>query len=303
MNLWDAAQGVSVLYAVFLAVAQNFGTFGQEQHIFRNLHLAFLTTNSVYAWVEGIFQTGEAFHGQRCDNVSHFSAADGVIESKSTNGSHSAGTVGETQTFFANQSFQSFDACFSHCFCTRHFHAFVNCAAFTQQRQTHMCQRSQVTGGTQRTFLRNNRNHIFVQHIDEHFYDNWTNTGYTAAESVCTEQQHAANYFFAVWVAVCGAVAEDQIGGQLVGHFFRNSNVLEVTETGGNAVSNAFFSSDFFCQCAGFLHCFQSFRSKRNFCAVACNSNEAFDGQRMTVDDDFFDCGWFHKHRIDTHFL
>ncbi len=111
---------------------------------------------------------------------------------------------------------------------------------------------------TQRAFLRNDRNDTLIEHIHHHLHQQRTNAGHTAAQSVGTQQHHTADNLFGIRVTGSGAVAEDEVGGQGVGHLFGNSDAGKITKAGGDAVSNTFFAGNFFCQLTGTLHLSQS---------------------------------------------
>ena len=81
----------------------------------------------------------------------------------------------------------------------------------------------------------------FIEHFCHHGNQYRANAGYAAAQSVCTQKQHAADNFFGIRVAGSGAVAQNQISGKSVGHLFWNSNAGKIAETCGDAVCNTFF--------------------------------------------------------------
>lgn len=143
MYLRDAAQRVSVLYAVVLAVGKDFGAFGEQAEVFSNLELTFVPANQMHTLVVSVEQTGQRFEGHRTDDVCQLSSTETVVPCQGTDRSHGAGAVGHAQTFFVNQCFNRLDACFCHRFGSVHLNALVNGSAFAQHRQGHVCQRSQ----------------------------------------------------------------------------------------------------------------------------------------------------------------
>ena len=242
--------------------------------------------------VVSVEQTGQRFEGHRTDDVCQLGCTEAVVPCQSTDRGHSAGAVGHAQTFLVNECFNRLDACFCHCFGSVHLNTLVNGSAFAQHRQGHVCQRSQVAGSTQRAFLRNDRNDTLIEHIHHHLHQQRTNAGHAAAQSVGTQQHHAADDLFGIWVAGSGAVAEDEVGGQGVGHLFGNSDAGKITKTGGDAVGNTFFAGDFFCQLAGTLHLSQRLFGDAYLCTKACNGN-----------NNFMDDRWIQIHVTFTLFL
>ena len=300
VNLWDAAQRVSVLYTVVLAVGQDFRAFGEQTEVFGDVQLTLVATNLVYAFVVCVEQAGQTFHCHRADDVSQLSSAVAVVPCQSADRGHRTGAVGHAKAFLADQSFQRLDAGFCHCFSAVHLNALINSTAFAEHWQGHVSQRSKVAGSAQRALLWNDRMHALVEHLCHHGNQQRTNAGNTAAQSVCTQQQHTADNLLSVRVTGSGAVAEDEVGGQGVGHIFRNCNAGKVAEAGGNAVGNALFGSDFFCKVTGFLHHFQRLSGNRYLRTKAGNRQEFVDGQAVAVDHDFFDNRWIHNHLKDT---
>ena len=152
-----------------------------------------------------------------------------------------------------------------------------------------MGQRSQVAGGAQRALLGDDGGDALVQHLDHHLDQERTHAGHAHAQSVGTQQQHAAGNLRHIGIAHGGAVADNQVGGQLVGHLGRNSDLLEVAETGGDAVSHALLGGDLLGQGAGLLHGLQSGVGQLDSGAVTGDSNEGLQVQVMTSQNDMLD--------------
>ena len=66
--------------------------------------------------------------------------------------------------------------------------------------------------------LGNNGGHALVEHLEQHLHEDGTNAAHAAAQSVGTQQHHAADDLVSIRLAGGGAVAEDQVGGELVAH-------------------------------------------------------------------------------------
>ena len=159
-----------------------------------------------------------------------------------------------------------------------------------------MSERSQVAGGAERALLRDDRSHALVEHLEQHLDEDGTNAAHAAAQSVGTQQHHAADDLVSIRLAGGGAMAEDQVGGELIAHLLGDGDLLELAEARGDAVSDAALSGDLLGQGAGLLHGFQSGGSQLDGRIVASDGDEGFERQAVAIDDDMLDRGRIHDH-------
>ena len=152
-----------------------------------------------------------------------------------------------------------------------------------------MSQRSQVAGGAQGALLGDDGGDALVQHLDHHLDQQRTHAGHAHAQSVGAQQQHAAGHLVGIGLAHGGAVAEDQVGGQLVAHLGADGHLLEVAEAGGDTIGHALLSGDLLGQGAGLLHGLQSGGGQLDGGAEAGDSDEALQGQAVAVQDHILD--------------
>ena len=254
-----------------------------------------MATNGVNALFISIALAGQSGEGQRADQVSQLSGADGIVQIQCAYAGHSAGAIGDAQAFLADQGIQGGDTSLVHGLLTGHLSAMVVSHATAQQHQTHVAQRCQVTGSAQGALLRNDGGHAGVEHIHQHLHQDGAHTADAHAQSVGTQQHHATDLLIGVGITGTGAVAEDQIGGQLSAHFIGHSHGSEVTETGGDTVGHALLCRDLLCQVAGALHSLLSAGSQLYASTETCNSDKAFKSEAVTVDYDILDLFGF-KH-------
>ena len=163
-----------------------------------------------------------------------------------------------------------------------------------------MRQRGKVARSAQRPLLRDNRHDAFIEHLGHHGHQHRTHAGDADAQGVGAQQQHAADNLLGVGLAGGGAVAEDQVGGEGVGHLLRHGNLGKVAESGGDAVGYPLFSGDLFGKVAGFLHVGNRLGRDADLGAKAGDSHKGLDGQAVSVDDDLMDGGWVHNHRFQS---
>ena len=303
MQLGDAAQSVSVLHAVLLAVVDDLGAFQQLGHVLGDLDLAFLMADDVDTRIERVAQTGQALEGHGADDVAQLSGADGVVQSQSADGGHGAGAVGQAQAFLGDQGGQGLDASSGHSLSAGHLNTVEPSLALAQQRQGHVSQRSQVAGGAQGALLGDDGGDALVQHLDHHLDQDGTHAGNAHAQGIGAQQQHTAGDLSGVGLAHGGAVADDQVGGQGVGHLLGDGNALEVTETGGDTVGNAALGSDLLSQSAGLLHGLQSGVSQLDGGAETGDSDKGLQGQAVTIQNDVLDSLRIQNHDNYSFFI
>ena len=152
-----------------------------------------------------------------------------------------------------------------------------------------MGQGSQVAGGAQGALLGDPGVDALVEHLDHHFHQDGAHAGHAAAQGVGTEEEHTAGDLLRVGVAGGGAVAEDQVGGQLVAHLLGDGHLLEVAEAGGDAVGHAALLGDLLGQGAGLLHGLQSGIGQLHGGVVPGNGDEALQSQAVAVQNDVLD--------------
>ena len=291
VDLRDAAERIRVLDTVLLAVVEDLRAFQQHAHIVCNEDLAFVSSGCMDTGIERIAETGQAFKGHRRDDIRHFRCADGVVQRQGAAGGHRAGAVGHAEAFFADQRIDGLDAGAFHCLRTGKNFALILGFAKAQDGECHVCQRSEVTGGSQRSFFRNHRQNVLVEHLDHDLCEQGTDTGETDQQVVDTQQQDAADDLVRIRFAAGGAVAENQVRGELVGHLFRNSNLLEVTKTGRNAIGRLAGLLDSLRQFSGLLHALQRCRIDLDRCMEAARRDEFLKDQTAAVEGDFFNIG------------
>ena len=303
VQLRDAAQGVSVLNAVLLAVVEDLGAVEQLAHVRGDEHLALLAAHLMDAGVEGVAQAGQALEGHGRDHVAELGGADGVVQRESTDGGHRAGAVRHAEAFLGDQGVERLDAGLGHGLSTGHLHALVHGLALAEHGERHVSERSQVAGGAEGALLRDNGGHALVEHLEQHLDEDGTNAAHAAAQSVGTQQHHAADDLVSIRLAGGGAMAEDQVGGELIAHLLGDGDLLELAEARGDAVSDAALGGDLLGQGAGLLHGFQSGGSQLDGRIVASDGDEGFERQAVAIDDDMLDRGRIHDHGSVLSFL
>ena len=303
VQLRDAAQGVSVLDAVLLAVVEDLGTVEQLAHVRSDEHLTLLAAHLMDAGVEGVAKTGQALEGHGRDHVAELGGADGVVQRESTDGGHRAGAVRHAEAFLGDQGVERLDASLGHGLSAGHLHALVHGLALAEHGERHVSERSQVAGGAERALLRDDGGHALVEHLEQHLDEDGTNAAHAAAQSVGTQQHHAADDLVSIRLAGGGAMAEDQVGGELIAHLLGDGDLLELAEARGDAVSDAALSGDLLGQGAGLFHGFQSGGSQLDGRIVASDGDEGFERQAVAIDDDMLDRGRIHDHGSVLSFL
>ncbi len=303
VKLGDAPQGVGVLHPVLLAVVQNFGALQQLAHVLGHQHLALLAADLMDAGVKGVAQAGEALEVHRADDVAQLGGADGVIQGQGAHGGHGAGAVGHAQALFAHQGVQGVDTRLGHGVGAGHELALVVGLSLAQHGQGHVGQGGQVAGGAQGALLGDPGVDALVEHLNHHLHQQGAHAGHAAAQGVGPQQQHAAHHFLGVGLAGAGAVAENQVGGQLVAHLLGDGHLLEVTEAGGDAVGHAALLGDLLGQGAGLLHGLQGGAGQLHRGAVPGDGHKALQVQAMAVQDDVLDGGRIHNHGELPHFI
>ena len=128
-----------------------------------------------------------------------------------------------------------------------------------------------------------------VEHLDHHFHQDGPHTGHAHAQSVGPQQQHSAHHLFGVGLAGGGAVAEDQVGGQLVAHLGADGHLLEVAEAGGDTIGHALLLGDLLSQGPGLLHGLQGGGGQLDGGVVAGDGHKALQGEAVPVQDDVLD--------------
>ena len=303
VQLRDAAQGVSVLNAILLAVVEDLGAVEQLAHIRGDEHLALLTAHLMDAGVEGVAQTGQALEGHGRDHIAELGGADGVVQSQSTDGGHRAGAVRHAEAFLGDQGVERLDAGLGHGLSAAHLHALVHGLALAEHGERHMSERSQVAGGAEGALLRDNGGHALVEHLEQHLHEDGANAAHAAAQRVGAQQHHAADDLVSIRLAGGGAVAEDQVGGELIAHLLGDGDLLELAEARGDAVGDAALGSDLLGQGAGLLHGLQRGGSQLNGRVVASDGDKGFERQAVAIDDNVLDRGRIHDHGSVLSFL
>ncbi|MPM87050.1 hypothetical protein SDC9_134143 [bioreactor metagenome] len=159
-----------------------------------------------------------------------------------------------------------------------------------------MGQRGQVAGRAQRALLGNHGGNARAQHGQHHPHQNGTDAGHAHAQRVCPQQQHTAHHLVGIGVAGAGAVAENQIGGQLVAHLLGHGHLLEISKAGGDSISNAVFRHNFFRQRAGLLHGLQRGSGQLHRRSIAGDGHEGLQRQAVSVNDDMLYFRRLHNH-------
>ena len=248
------------------------------------------------AGVKGVAQAGEALEVHGADDVAQLGGADGVIQSQRAHAGHGAGAVGHAQALLAHQGVQSGDARLGHGVGAGHQLSLVVGLTLAQHGQSHVGQGGQVAGGAQRALLGDPGVNALVEHLNHHFNQQGAHAGHAAAQGVGPQQQHAADDLLGVGLAGAGAVAENQVGGQLIAHLLGDGHLLEVAEAGGDAVGHPALLGDLLSQGAGLLHGLQSAVGQLHSGVVPGHGDEALQGQAVAVQDHIFDGGRIHNH-------
>ena len=141
-----------------------------------------------------------------------------------------------------------------------------------------------------------------IEHLNHHLHQQGAHAGHAAAQGVGTKQQHTPDHLFGVGLARTGAVAEDQIGGQLVAHLLGDGHLLEVAEAGGDAVGHPALLGDLLGQGPGLLHGLQGGIGQLHRGVVPGDGDKALQIQAMAVQDDLLDGGRIHNHGELPHF-
>ena len=246
--------------------------------------------------VEGVAKTSQALEGHGRDHVAELGGADGVVQRESANGGHRAGTVGHAEAFLGNEGIERLDAGLDHGLSAGHLHAAVHGLALAEHGERHVSERSQVAGGAERALLRDDGGHALVEHLEQHLDEDGTNAAHAAAQSVGTQQHHAADDLVSIRLAGGGAMAEDQVGGELVAHLLGDGDLLELAEARGDTVGDAALGSDLLSERAGLLHGFQSGGSQLDGRVVTRDGDKGLERQAVAVDDDMLDRGRIHDH-------
>ncbi len=159
-----------------------------------------------------------------------------------------------------------------------------------------MCERRKVAGGAQGALLRDNGGNALVEHLEQHLNEQGADAAHAAAERVGAQQHHAADDLVGIRLAGAGAVAEDQVGGELVAHLLGDGDLLELAEAGGDAVGNAPLGGDLLGERAGLLHGLERGGSQLDRRVVARDGDEGLERQAVAVNDDVLDRSGIHDH-------
>ena len=239
--------------------------------------------------VKGAAQAGQRFQRHGADDVGKLRGAERVIQRHRADRGHRAGAVGHAEALLADEGIERLDPRKAHGLRTGKALALVDSLAQAEHRQRHVRKRRQVAGGAERALLRHDGNDVLIEHLHQHLRQQRTNAGVTGTEVVDTQEHHAAHDFVRVRLACGGAMAQDQVGGKLIGQLLGNGDLLELAETRCDTVCNAAFLRNAVGQCAGLLHQAHGLRRKLNGRAEACNSDEGLQRQAVSVQSDMFD--------------
>ena len=296
MQLRDAAQGISVLHAVGLAVVQDLGAGEQLAHIRGDEHLALLAAHLMDAGIEGVAKAGQTLHGQGRDHVAELGGADGIVQGQRADGGHRAGAVGHAEAFLGHERVEGGNAGLGHRLRAGHLHALIHGLALAEHGQRHVSERREVAGGAEGALLGNDGGNALVEHLEKHLNEEGTHAGHTAAQGVGAQEHHAAHDLVGIRLAGGGAVTEDQVGGELVAHLLGDGDLLELTEAGGDAVGHAALGGDLLGERTGLLHRFESGRGQLDRGVVARDGDKGFKRQAVAVDHNVLDRGGIHDH-------
>ena len=255
------------------------------------------------AGVEGVAKTRQALEGHGRDHVAELGGADGVVQRESTDGGHRAGAVGHAEAFLGHERVEGGNAGLGHRLRAGHLHALIHGLALAEHGQRHVSERREVAGGAEGALLGNDGGNALVEHLEKHLNEEGAHAGHTAAQGVGAQEHHAAHDLVGIRLAGGGAVAEDQVGGELIAHLLGDGDLLELAEARGDAVSDAALSGDLLGQGAGLLHGFQSGGSQLDGRIVASDGDEGFERQAVAIDDDMLDRGRIHDHGSVLSFL
>ena len=207
-----------------------------------------------------------------------------------------AALCGVSEAFLGHERVEGGNAGLGHRLRTGHLHALIHGFALAEHGQRHVSERREVAGGAEGALLGNDGGNALVEHLEKHLNEEGAHAAHAAAQGVGAQEHHAAHDLVGIRLAGGGAVAEDQVGGEGVGHLLRHRNLGKVAEAGGDAVGHAALGGDLLGERAGLLHRFESGRGQLDRGVVARDGDKGFKRQAVAVDHNVLDRGGIHDH-------
>ena len=123
------------------------------------------------AGIECVPEAGQAFKRHGGDDIRHLRRADGIVAGESAGRGHGTGPVGHAEALLAEKGRDRPDAGTLHRLGAGKHFAVVLCFAKAKDGKGHVGERREVSGGTEGAFLRNDRQHVLIQHIYQDLHE------------------------------------------------------------------------------------------------------------------------------------